>query len=149
MPRRMNRSVRALTTSVAFSFLLTRISKHSPLNSSRMFNVRKTLPSSVRWCTKSYDQTWSRYLGLSRTHDPSFNHRRPFLGCLLGTFSPSRFQSRSIRLSFTASQRHAGEWQHGDNRNGRTGAQAQSYLRPIVLRLLGPLECVAVLRDVV
>ena len=42
-----------------------------------------------------------------------------------------------------ASQRHAGQWQNGDNRNGPTAAQAQSYLRPIVLRLLGPLECIA------
>ena len=54
MRRRMNRSVRALTTSVALRFLLTPISRYSPLNTSRMFHVRKTLPSSVRWCTKSY-----------------------------------------------------------------------------------------------
>ena len=52
MPRRMNRSVRALTTSVALSFLLTSMSRHARLNSSRMLNVRKTLPSFLRWCTK-------------------------------------------------------------------------------------------------
>ena len=31
-------------------------------------------------------------------HDPSFSHNRPFLGCLLGTFSPSRRQILSTLL---------------------------------------------------
>jgi hypothetical protein len=30
-------------------------------------------------------------------HDPSFSQSRPRLGCFWGTFSPSRFQIRSIR----------------------------------------------------
>jgi hypothetical protein len=33
--------------------------------------------------------------------DPSFNHSRPFFGCFIGTFSPSRRHRRSIRLSLT------------------------------------------------
>jgi hypothetical protein len=40
-------------------------------------------------------------LGRRRTHDPSVSHNRPRLGCFLGTFSPSRRQIRSTRLSFT------------------------------------------------
>ena len=32
-------------------------------------------------------------------HDPSASHSLPRLGCLLGTFSPSRRQMRSTRLS--------------------------------------------------
>ncbi len=47
-PRSMNRSVRTSITSVEFSFRSTLIAKHSRLYSSRMFSVRKALPSSVR-----------------------------------------------------------------------------------------------------
>ena len=36
--------------------------------------------------------------GRRRMHDPSFSHRRPFFGCLCGTFSPSRRQIRSTPL---------------------------------------------------
>ena len=97
----MKRSVSTSMTSVELSLRFTRIARHSRLNSSRMFSVRKALPSSVRWWTKSYDQTWSRYSGLSLTHDPSFSQRRFFFGCFIGTFSPSRRHKRSIRLSFT------------------------------------------------
>ena len=43
-----------------------------------MFNVLKTFPSSVLWCTKSYDQTWSRDSGRNLMHDPSFSQSRPF-----------------------------------------------------------------------
>ena len=32
-------------------------------------------------------------------HDPSVSHKRPRLGCLAGTFSPSRRQIRSIGVS--------------------------------------------------
>ena len=32
-------------------------------------------------------------------HDPSFSHRRARFGCRAGTFSPSRRQIRSIRVS--------------------------------------------------
>ena len=35
-------------------------------------------------------------------YDPSFSHRRPRFGCLAGTFSPSRRQIRSTRLSLTS-----------------------------------------------
>ena len=45
--------------------------------------------------------TWSGLSGLSLMHDPSFSHNRPFLGCLLGTFSPSRRQILSTLLWFT------------------------------------------------
>ena len=34
-------------------------------------------------------------------HDPSFSHSRFRLGCFAGTFSPSRRQIRSTRLTFT------------------------------------------------
>jgi len=34
--------------------------------------------------------------------EPSASHSRPRLGCRGGTFSPSRFQIRSTRLSFTS-----------------------------------------------
>lgn len=33
--------------------------------------------------------------------EPSFSHRRPRLGCLTGTFRPSRFRIRSTRLGLT------------------------------------------------
>ena len=48
--------------------------------------------------TKSYDQTWPRYSGLSRMHDPSLSHSRPRFGCRSWTFSPSCLQIRSTRL---------------------------------------------------
>lgn len=37
----------------------------------------------------------------AQTHEPSFSHNRPRLGCFLGTFSPSWRQIRSTRLWFT------------------------------------------------
>ena len=58
-------------------------------------------PSCVLEATKSYDQTWPRYSGLSRMHDPSLSHSRPRFGCRSGTFSPSCLQIRSTRLCFT------------------------------------------------
>ena len=39
--------------------------------------------------------------GRSRMHDPSLSQSRPLFGCFCGTFSPSRRQIRSTRLSFT------------------------------------------------
>jgi hypothetical protein len=51
---------------------------------------------------KAGDQTWLGRSARSRMHDPSFSHRRPRLGCLAGTFSPSRRQIRSTRLSLTS-----------------------------------------------
>ena len=62
---------------------------------------RNGRPSCVRSATKSYAQTWSRYSGRNRMHDPSFNHNLPRFGCLLGTFNPSDLQIRSTRLWFT------------------------------------------------
>jgi hypothetical protein len=38
-------------------------------------------------------------LGRSRMHNPSVDQSLPRLGCLSGTFSPSRRQMRSTRLS--------------------------------------------------
>src|SRR5215211_4571874 len=64
--------------------------------------MRNLRPSWVRSSTKSYDQTWLGRSARSRMHDPSFSHRRPRLGCLAGTFSPSRRQIRSTRLSLTS-----------------------------------------------
>ena len=58
-------------------------------------------PSCVLEATKSYDQTWPRYSGLSRMHDPSLSHSRPRFGCRSGTFSPSCLQIRSTRLWFS------------------------------------------------
>ena len=45
-------------------------------------------PSCVLEATKSYDQTWPRYSGLSRMHDPSLSHSRPRFGCLLRDLEP-------------------------------------------------------------
>ena len=56
------------------------------------------LPSRVRSNTKSYAHTWLPYAGLSLRQAPSLSHSRPRLGCLAGTFSPSRRQIRSTRL---------------------------------------------------
>ena len=39
--------------------------------------------------------------GRRRMHEPSLSHRRPRLGCLAGTFSPSHRQIRSTRFLFT------------------------------------------------
>ena len=41
-------------------------------------------------------------LGPQAMHEPSVNHRRPRFGCFWGTFSPSRRQIRSTRLSLTS-----------------------------------------------
>ena len=41
-------------------------------------------------------------LGPQADTQPSASHSRPRLGCFLGTFSPSRRQIRSTRLSFTS-----------------------------------------------
>ena len=35
-------------------------------------------------------------------HDPPVSQSRPRLGCFWGTFSPSRFQTRSTRVSLTS-----------------------------------------------
>lgn len=67
-----------------------------------MLSMRNLRPSWVRSSTKSYDQTWLGRSARSRMHDPSFSHSRPRLGCLAGTFSPSRRQIRSTRLSLTS-----------------------------------------------
>ena len=41
-------------------------------------------------------------LGPGRMQEPSFSQRRLRFGCLAGTFSPSRRQIRSTRLSLTS-----------------------------------------------
>ena len=50
---------------------------------------------------EAYDQTWFRPLGANRRHEPSASQSRLRLGCLAGTFSPSRRQILSTRLSLT------------------------------------------------
>ena len=47
---------------------------------------------------KAIGHTWFLFSGLSLAHGPSLSHSRPLLGCLAGTFSPSRRQIRSTRL---------------------------------------------------
>jgi len=132
-------------TSGEFSFRFTRIARHSLLCSSRMFRVLNALPSSVRWCTKSYDQTWFRYSGRSRTHDPSLSQRRPFLSCFIGTFSPSRRQSRSTRLSFTcqpASLNRAATRRYPYRPNWRVSSIMSSTKRSSSARPRGNRRCV-------
>jgi len=53
-PRRMNRSVRASTTSTELSFRFTRIARASFVNSSMMLSVRKIRPSCVRSWTEAF-----------------------------------------------------------------------------------------------
>ena len=53
-----------------------------------------------------------RCSGRSRMHDPSASQSRPRLGCFWGTFSPSRRQIRSTRLSLTSQP--AAPQQRGD-----------------------------------
>ena len=50
---------------------------------------------------KAGDHTWSRCSGRRRMQDPSLSQSLLRFGCLDGTFSPSRSQIRSTRLSFT------------------------------------------------
>ena len=90
--RETNSSQSASMTSVALSFRATRIIRHSRVNSSMMQSIRNAFPSWVRSATKSHDQTWLGRSGRSRMHEPSLSHRRPRLGCLVGTFSPSHRQ---------------------------------------------------------
>lgn len=111
----MNRSASASMDSVEFSFRFTPIVPlPSRLCSSRVLSIRNAFPSQLddawshwerHWSERqwrgSYDQTWLRYSGLSRTQDPSFSQSRPFLDCFSGTFSPSRCHRGSSRLSFT------------------------------------------------
>ena len=101
-PRRMNRSDKTSTTSVAPSFRATRMARHSRVNSSTTQSMRNLRPSRVRSSTKSYAHTWLGRSGRSRTQEPSFSHKRPRLGCRGGTFRPSRRQIRSTRLRLTA-----------------------------------------------
>jgi hypothetical protein len=42
--------------------------------------------------------SWEVFPGRSRMHDPSLSHNRRRLGCLFGTFSPSRLHILSTRL---------------------------------------------------
>ncbi len=104
-PRAMNRSASAASTSSWRSWRATISARHSLLASSMMVRMRNLRPSCVRASTKSYAQTCPGYSGRSRIHEPSFNHRRPRFGCRWGTFSPSRRQIRSTRLSSNRSSR--------------------------------------------
>src|SRR6516162_11067231 len=97
-----NRSESRSMTSIDVSRRETRMARHSWVNSSMTLSRRILRRSWVRSSRKSYDQAWLARSALSRMHDPSFSHRRPRLGCLAGTFSPSRRQIRSTRLSLTS-----------------------------------------------
>ena len=85
-------------TSRELCFRATSIARHWRVNSSTTVRNFRGLPSRVRSNTKSYAHTWLPYAGLSLIQDPSLSHSRPRLGCLAGTFSPSRRQIRSTRL---------------------------------------------------
>ena len=98
-----------------------------------------------------------QYSGRSRTHDPSFIQSRPFLGCFIGTLSPSRLHKRSTRLSFTrrpagasvgccregASLHLATRRQPGGSHIDRTDAPAQSCQQPSVPRRHAPVAIAA------
>ena len=69
-----------------------RMARHSLVYSSMTVNSLTVFPSVVLIWTKSLAYTWFFLSGLSLMQDPSFSHSRPLLGCLTGTFSPSRRQ---------------------------------------------------------
>jgi len=65
--RIINRSVRASITFVEFSFRSTLMAKHFRLNSSRMFNVRKTFP-------EPGNLAMNLFSGLGGKHSVAHNH---------------------------------------------------------------------------
>jgi hypothetical protein len=79
----------------------TLIASASRVNSSTTQSIRNLRLSRVRSSTKSSAQTWFARSGRSRMQDPSASQSRSRLGCLAGTFSPSRRQIRSTRLRLT------------------------------------------------
>ncbi len=93
-----NNSANVSNTSIDRNPRATMIARHSREYSSTMVRSFSGRPSCVRSATKSYAQTWCRYAGRRRMHEPSASHSRPRFGCFCGTLSPSRRQSRSIRL---------------------------------------------------
>lgn len=58
IPRLTNSSARINRTSCEQIRLATTEARHSRMYSSRIFRIRKSLPSYVRSATKLYDQTW-------------------------------------------------------------------------------------------
>jgi len=74
-------------TPITLSLRATRIARHSWVNSS-MSIVGAVL-----------DKVVGLDVIAGCDHDPSASQSLPRLGCLLGTFSPSRRQMRSTRLS--------------------------------------------------
>ena len=70
-PCRTNRSASTSSTSCERILRATTIARHSLVCSSSTVSSFSARPSCVLEATKSYDQTWPRYSGLSRMHDPS------------------------------------------------------------------------------
>ena len=72
--------------------------------------------------------------GRSRMHDPLVSQSRPRLGCFWGTFSPSRCQTRSTRVSLTSqpAQRSCG------SHSGRTAWPIRLRRPSAVPHPLGP-----------
>ena len=66
----------------------TTMARQRRVNSSITHSMRNVRPSSVRSCTKSYDQTWLGRSGRSRTHDPSVEPQTASFGSRLRHFKP-------------------------------------------------------------
>ncbi len=82
-PRVTNRSANAARTASLRKRRATGSARHSRLASPMIDRIRNLPPSCVRRSTKSQDQTWPGYAGLSRLHGPSFSQSRLRLGCLV------------------------------------------------------------------
>jgi hypothetical protein len=93
--RRMKRSDRTSITSIALSLRATRIAKHSWVNSSSTLSI----PIMGAVLDEVVGPDIIALLRRSRMHHPPASQSLPRLGCLGGTFSPSRRQIRSTRLS--------------------------------------------------
>ncbi len=94
MPCRHMASASASMTPRLLMRRATFSARHARLCSSIRVRMRRLRPSWVCACTKSKLQTWLRWSGRSRTHEPSLSQRRLRGLCRLGTFSPSRRQMR-------------------------------------------------------
>ena len=77
------------------------MARHSLVYSSITVNCRTAFPPRLLIWTKSKVHTWFFLPCRSRTQGPSFSQGPPLLGCLAGTFSPSRRQIRSTRWRLT------------------------------------------------
>jgi hypothetical protein len=66
-------------------------------------------------------------------HDPSVSQSRPRLGCFLGTFSPSRRQIRSTRLSLMSQPAGAAARRSCGSRSVRTAEQDDVGAEPLLV----------------